>query len=280
MYQSWVERMRAAGTPQARSAVVADMCRIFGFSERKAYRLLKDEGWESGRAKRKDAGTTALDEAIILAIAEMEKHCLRKNGKATMPTNVARSILQSRGVDIPVGDRRIRELLSQRHLTIEDAKAPTPHQPMRTEHPNQAHFVDPSLCLLYFAPDGKQRIVGDDEFYKNKNFYEGGKMKCWRYVLTDHYSSTICVRYYASLGENAANLYDFLLYAWGLKQTPACVFHGLPELLICDPGSANIAKTVKNALTAFNVKMLPHMPGNPPGEGTGGSIEQSCRMPF
>jgi hypothetical protein len=109
-------------------------------------------------------------------------------------------------------------------------------------------------------------MIGDDELYKNKNFLEG-KLKCWRYVLTDHYSGSLCVRYYAAAGETAANMYDFLLYAWGRKKSNANVFHGVPELLIWDRGTANIAKATSNALKAFGVKTLPHLPGNPRAKG-------------
>jgi hypothetical protein len=137
---------------------------------------------------------------------------------------------------------------------------------MRTERPNQVHFADPSVCLLYFAPGGKQKIIGDDELYKNKNFLEG-KSKCWRYVLTDHYSGSLCVRYYKSMGETAVHMYDFLLYAWGQKKGNVNVFHGLPELLIWDCGTANIAKATSNALKALGVKTLPHLPGNPRAKG-------------
>jgi hypothetical protein len=137
---------------------------------------------------------------------------------------------------------------------------------MRSVYPNQVHFADPSVCLLYYAPGGKQKIISDAELYKNKNFLEG-KPKCWRYVLTDHYSSSICVRYYAAAGESAANMYDFLLYAWGLKENNVFVFHGLPELLIWDCGTANIAKATTNALKAFGVKTIPHLPGNPRAKG-------------
>ena len=139
---------------------------------------------------------------------------------------------------------------------------------MRTEYPNQVHFADPSVALMYFAPNGKQKFLRDDEVYKNKPFLEGREnLKCWRYVLTDHYSGTICVRYYAAAGENSANMYDFLLYAWGKKKDPLYNFHGLPELLIWDCGSANISKPVTNALKALRVETKPHLPGNPRAKG-------------
>ena len=266
MYQAWADRMAAAETAADRKAVVAEMCRMHAFSQAKAYKTLKENGWESGRTKRRDAGESSVDRELLVAVGEMVRQCVRKNGKATLPVNVARSILQSRGIAVPVGDSRLRELLRQNRLSVADMKAAPPHQPMRSEYPNQVHFADPSVCLLYYAPDGKQKFIGDDELYKNKNFLEG-KLKCWRYVLTDHYSGCICVRYYAAMGETAANMWDFLLYAWGQKQNGANVFHGIPELLIWDCGSANIAKATSNALKAFGVKTVPHLPGNPRAKG-------------
>jgi hypothetical protein len=263
--------MAAAGTAAEHKAVVDEMCKMFAFSTAKAYKVLKENGWDSGRAKRKDAGTSSVDAELLDAVGAMLKQSVRKNGKATLPVNVLRSILEARGINVPVGDSRLRELLRQNHLSVADTRVPAPHQTMRSEYPNQVHFADPSVCLIYFAPGGKQHtskmhIIGDDELYKNKNFLEG-KLKCWRYVLTDHYSSSLCVRYYAALGETAANMYDFLLYAWGRKKSNVNVFHGLPELLIWDCGTANIAKATSNALKAFGVKTLPHLPGNPRAKG-------------
>jgi hypothetical protein len=258
--------MAAAQTAAGRRAVVDEMRRMFAFSTAKAYKVLKENGWDSARAKRRDAGASSLDTELLTAIGDMVKQCVRKNGKATLPVNVARSILEARGLGIPVGDSRLRELLRENHLSVADSKVPAPHQTMRTEYPNQVHFADPSVCLIYFAPGGKQKIIGDDELYKNKNFLEG-KMKCWRYVLTDHYSGCLCVRYHAAMGETAANMYDFLLYAWGRKNSNVNVFHGIPELLIWDCGTANIARATANALKAFGVKTLPHLPGNPRAKG-------------
>jgi hypothetical protein len=126
----YVEQMAEARSAAARKAVVADMCQKFAFSAAKAYRVLKENGWESGRTKRKDAGTTSLNETLLLAVAQMVKLGIRKNGKTTLPVTVARSILQSRGLDIAVGDSRLRELLRIHHLSVEDSKIPTPHQPI------------------------------------------------------------------------------------------------------------------------------------------------------
>lgn len=268
MYEDFVLQMKSAKTAKERSAVIAEMCRMFAFSTPKAYEVLKQHGWESGRKKRKDAETSSLDEKTLNVLAALLQNSVRKNGKKTMSVENARSVLLQNGFDIPLSRSRLCELLNAKTLSTESTAKPSPHQRMRTEYPNQVHFADPSVALMYFAPNGKQKFLKDDEVYKNKPFLEGREnLKCWRYVLTDHYSGTICVRYYAAAGENSANMYDFLLYAWGKKKDPLYNFHGLPDLLIWDCGSANISKPVTNALKALRVETKPHLPGNPRAKG-------------
>lgn len=268
MYEDFVLQMQNAATASERTAVVEEMCCLFAFSKQKAYAALKAGGWHSGRKVRADAGSSAADEETIRLIAAILQNSVRKNGKKTMSIENARAVLLQNGYDVPISSRRIGEILRSRTLSTGSTSKPSPHQRMRTEYPNQVHFADPSVALLYFAPGGGQHILRDDEVYKNKPFLEGREqLKCWRYVLTDHYSSSICVRYYAAAGETAANMYNFLLYAWGKKSDPLYNFHGLPELLIWDCGSANISKPVTAALAALRVETKPHMPGNPRAKG-------------
>ncbi|WP_147615108.1 DDE-type integrase/transposase/recombinase [Treponema pectinovorum] len=268
MYEDFVLKMNAVRTAKGRSEVIAEMCRIFGFCKDSAYRALKECGWESNRKKRSDAGSSSISEKNLSAVAALLQNSLRKNGKKTMSIENARSIMMQNGFDIPIGNRQLAGLLKSRTLSTESTAKQSPYQRMRTEYPNQVHFADPSVALMYFAPNGGQKFLRDDEVYKNKPFLEGREsLKCWRYVLTDHFSGTICVKYYAAAGENSANMYDFLLYAWGKKSDPLYNFHGLPELLIWDCGSANISKPVTNALKALRVETKPHMPGNPRAKG-------------
>jgi transposase InsO family protein len=267
LFSPYAARMGRAATAAERKAIVAEMCRMFAFSTAKAYKVLTECGWESGRRKRKDAGTTSVDPEILLTIAAMSRHGFRKNGKETMPVNVAASVLAVNGKEPEVSVSRVRELLRKNELATKSLKVASPHSHLRSLHPNHVHFVDPSVSLLYFTPN-KQHLLRDDEVYKNKPFLEGKEnLKCWRYVLTDHFSSSICVRYYESAGEKPENLYDFLLYAWGQKQNPAYVFHGLPELLGWDRGSANTSRAVTNALKALRVETLAHAVGKPRAKG-------------
>lgn len=92
-----------------------------------------------------------------------------------------------------------------------------------------------------------------------------GELKCWRYVLVDHYSNTVIVRYYQSKGETQTNLYDFLLYCW--SQVAGRPFHGMPKLLVWDKGSANTASAIKNALKALQIEAYEHQAGNPRAKG-------------
>lgn len=250
-----------------KSALKRAFCETYGRSLNTLHRDLKSVGWTSGRKRRSDAGSTSQDEAALRDLAAAARVSVRKNGKATLRTPNARSMLSQNGREFSVSNARLNQLLKQRGMDLATQQQPSAHVTMRSLHPNHVHQVDPSLCLLYYAPNGEQHVLHDDEIYKNKPQWVDkiGNLKCWRYVLTDHYSSAITVRYFQSRGETQENLFDFLLYAWGRRE--GRVQHGVPRMLYTDPGSANTASAIKNALTAMDVIFEPHMPGNPRAKG-------------
>lgn len=242
-------------------------CDLHGWSLQKLHQELKRIGWRSGRKRREDAGSTCQDEAAITELGSALRQGVRKNGKATMEIPNARSILAANGRDFKVSNGRLGTLLRQRRLDARTQREPTAHTTLRSLHPNHVHQVDPSLCLLYYTPGGEQRLIRDDEAYKNKpEFIERiGELKCWRYVLVDHYSNVTLVRYYQAKGETQANLYDFLLWCWGrLEGRP---FHGVPMLLVWDKGSANTSSAIRIALKALNVETYEHQAGNARAKG-------------
>lgn len=250
-------------------------CDLYGWTLQKLHRELPKVGWSSGRARRCDAGTTSQDESAIHELAATLKLGVRKNGKVTMETPNARSMLAVNGREFQVSNSRLNTLLRQRNLDIQSQKQATPHLNLRSLHPNHVHLVDPSLCLLYYLPSGEQQLIRDDEAYKNKpEFIERvGELKVWRYVLVDHYSSAVIVRYVQSKGETQANLYDFLLYAW--QRIAGRPFHGVPKLLVWDKGSANTSAAIKIALAALQVDSYEHMAGNPRAKG---AVEQANNL--
>jgi len=242
-------------------------CDHYGWTLQRLHRELSKVGWQSGRKRRADAGTTSQDTASLTALGATLRLGVRKNGKATMETPNARALLAANGHRFDVSNSRINQLLRQRKLDLASQRQASPHVNLRSLHPNHVHMVDPSLCLLFYTPDGKQHMIRDDEAYKNKpEFLERvGELKCWRYVLVDHYSNTVIVRYYQSKGETQANLYDFLLYCW--QKLGDRLFHGVPLLLVWDKGSANTASAIKNALRALQVATYEHKAGNPRAKG-------------
>lgn len=274
--------MREAKTSKERKSIIEEYSKITGRSISFCYRELKKFGYDTGRKPRKDKGKSLVSEEIIKTAASLVKAGIRENGKKTMPVNVALDILKRNGIDVGVKANRLRELLRNYKIDGERLKKDYHNNRLRSEYPNQVHEVDPSVALIYFAPDSAKqtkrtkimKIIEDSEYYKNKDFfneYKNGKSvkrkKCLRYVLTDHYSGSVCLKYYAAFGETAEYLYDFLLYAWGKKEREDYAFHGVPEILIWDKGSANSSKSVANALKSLNVKTIAHAAGNSRAKG-------------
>ena len=183
----------------------------------------------------------------------------------------ARSLLASNGRNIPVSNGHLARLLRDRNMSAKHLKRATPHTRMQSMHPNHVHQVDPSYCVLYYLPgkkgQGVQRFASDDEFYKNKpqNIERITSFRVWRYVLTDHFSGAVLVRYYQSAGETQTNLYDFLLWCWAKQQNRP--MHGVPKLLVWDKGSANTSAAIKNALQALEVEDIPHKARNARAKG-------------
>lgn len=262
-----INEIRSAGYGR-KGELVEKYSKILGVSVKTLYRMLA-EASPTGRAKRCDAGESSLDESTLKLIAAMMLNSVRGNGKQTMDIPTARQILLAQGVEIPVSDSRIAVLLKEKGYDIQGMKAAEPCIRMRSLHPNHVHQVDPSLCLLYYSPDGKQHLIRDEEAYKNKPFMQGKeKLKLWRYVMVDHYSGTICHRYYQTEGENMLTLWEFLQYGWGIKENERAVFHGLPEILVCDKGSANTSGAIGNALRSLRVRLIPHTVGNARAKGS------------
>ncbi|PCJ88581.1 MAG: integrase [Thiotrichaceae bacterium] len=247
----------------------------FGWSKQKVYRQLSGIGWSSGRKARADKGTTSQCMDALTDLSAVQRLGVRKNGKITSQTPNARSLLASNGRDFAVSNARLNVLLKERGMDVNAQKQQSACQPLRTLHPNHVHLVDPSLCLLYYDPQGNQHVIRDDEAYKNKpDFIEKiKKFKVWRYVLVDHFSSVVAVKYYRSHGETQANMYDFLLWCW--QHTDSSPFHGVPFTLYWDKGSANTASAIKTALHALGVNAIEHEAGNPRAKG---AVEQANNL--
>lgn len=242
-----------------------------GCSPHKVYECLKKIGWSSGRKRRSDAGKTSVSQQVLKDLASTVAMSTRANGKILMDVPNARSMLAANGREINVSNGHLNRLLRKRAMTGRQLQRATPHTQMRSLHPNHVHQVDPSYCVLYYLPGKKgqsvQRFASDDEFYKNKpqNIERNAALRVWRYVLTDHFSGSILVRYYQSAGETQGNLWDFMLWCWAKMESRP--MHGVPKLLIWDKGSANTSSAIKNALAALDIDDIPHKAHNARAKG-------------
>ncbi|GJM12769.1 MAG: integrase [Pseudohongiella sp.] len=254
-----------------KSAEVEAVAEQLGWSKNRVYSNLKSLGWTSGRKLRCDAGRTSQDEDVLTELAATFSASTRANGKVIMDVPNARSMLSQNGRQFKVSNNTLGRLLSKRAMNSKALKRDTAHTDMKSLHPNHVHQVDPSYCILYYLPNNSgqaiQRWASEDEFYKNKpqNIEKQAAFRVWRYVLTDHYSSSIVVRYFQSAGETQKNLYEFLLYAW--QQLEGRPFHGVPSMLVWDKGSANTSGAIKNALKALEVSTYDHKAKNARAKG-------------
>ena len=261
--------------PERRSELVKEYARQIGAPVQRVYRHLRAAGYGAGRRRRSDAGSSRVRESELDLLAALQVQAIRKTGQPTLHLPVARQILRQSGFDLGgLSDAQLARLLRRRGIDLgTQRRGRQSHGEVRSV-PNELHLVDPSRALIWYLPvSGRpQRELGDGGYepYKNKPLDAAAKRKLavWRYVLTDHASGCIRVRYYQIAGENPTTLWDFLCHCWS-----AGAWHGVPEWLWWDKGSEHTA--IRAALAALGVRAAAHVPGNSRMKG---SVEKAQRI--
>jgi transposase InsO family protein len=270
---------RLAEAPHGkRGELVDEVAGLLCCSRQQVYRKMADQlGWSGGRKRRKDAGKIMTDEELAVKAAHLRHVATRAHGKRTLPLSDIREMLAESGegwtnpetgeVIMPSVTTLSRAMRAYGcHPDMLDAK---PHTHMKSLHPNWCWQVDPSLCVLFYLPKTGMQCMEKEKFYKNKisNFAKIENERVWRYVITDHYSGTIYVRYVQAPGESAQGLVDVFVDAIserGLNDP----MHGVPHMLYMDKGSANTAHLFINLLNRLGVKWDVHKAGNPRAKGS------------
>jgi len=263
-----------------KSAVIANQAEKIGVAASTLYRRLKKEGLiQTCRRTRcdkdtiKKEGVTTDHFMLVIAYANTSR---RNTGTIEMPIEKAIMDLEANG-KIPAGlltadmvNRHLRRMEASKR----DLLAATPHQEMASLHPNHVHEMDPSVCLQWYFDDKNGGTTERDMVavvYKNKPdelAKAAGKKtkKILRYVLEDHFTGTLFVKYYYTYGESSANAVDFLINAW-MPKTDGNPFHGAPNILLWDQGSANKGHSARNFCDALGVEIITHVPHNPRAKG-------------
>lgn len=246
--------------------LVEDAAEFLGWSAQTVYRQLQRAvGWSSGRKCRSDKGTTSVPQTALMDMAAAQRELVRDNGKQALFTTTARGILESSGRAFGVSNSQINRLMRTRKLNVAAQKVAAPVQRMRALYPNHVHEVDPSLCLIYYMR-GRQHIIRDREYYKNKlDKIAKLQLRVYRYVLYDRASGVIIPWYVEAAGETQHDLFNFLMYAWGRQEGK--LFHGVPEVMLWDKGSAMQSGAIKNLLRHLGVQAIDHEAGNARAKG-------------
>ncbi len=215
-------------------------------------------------------------------MALQESH--RRNGKRLVSVDLAVTVLRANGliraeaIDPasglikPLSTATINRALRAYGLHPDILNRPAPAVPLSSKHPNHVWQIDASLCVLYYlkkSPNPKRnglQVMEHKDFYKNKpgNVAKIENDRVWRYAISDHTSGHIYVEYVFG-GESGENLCTTFINAMLPRDREPV--HGIPFMVMLDPGSANTGAVFKNLCKALRVRVQINEVGNPRAKG-------------
>lgn len=277
--QAVARAAEAAGHGQ-KIAVYQRAADELGMSSSTLQRKLKEVTMAKQRKKRTDSGSTSLaqDEARVLGAYLLETQ--RNNGKRLASIEDAVEVLrcgghikaerlcEKTGELIPMSVSAITRALRKYGLHPEQQNRASPKVTLASAHPNHVWQIDPSLCVLYYLRNHKGlQVMEEKEFYKNKpaNIAKIENERVWRYVITDHASGWVFV-FYVLGAESGKNLVESFIFATQKRHAHDPV-HGVPLIVMVDPGSANTGAVAQNLWRALGVHVQVNLPGQPWGKG-------------
>ena len=292
MVEELVDVARAAhAAPHGGKAAVYDAAAArLGVSRATLLRHLRSVAVRPQRKRRADAGQFALPrpEAEVLS-AYLQQH-FRGNGKRSINMDNALEDLRANGlvsatrIDPDTGEvlalsaSAVARALRGYGLHPEQLRRLPAAQQQSTPHPNHTWQMDASVCTLFYLDDDGTRDMPAHVFYKNKaeNFERVARQRVTRFVITDHTSGAVKVRY-ALGGESEANFTEFFL--WAIGQHGRHPMHGVPFQLMVDPGSG-MAGAFKNLVRRLRIKLIVNAPGNPRAKGQVENAQNLVEMGF
>ncbi|MDR1850132.1 MAG: transposase family protein [Zoogloeaceae bacterium] len=238
--------------------------------------LKRDLGEIAGRRNkvRADKGKCDIwpEELALISSAMMGTY--RANDKRLMSLKAAVEMLRSeKKILAGITDRKTGEILPASESTIHRAlkraclhpgqlRKPAPVVELASLYPNHVWELDASISTLFYAPDsGDLKDMPPEEFYKNKpdNFTRIRKQRLTRYAVTDHFSGEIFVWYVVG-GESIENLAEAMIRCMVWRSDRG--MHGVPLILLCDPGSAAKSGAFGNLCRRLSIRVISHKAGN------------------
>ena len=284
-------RLEAASQGECK-AIVQDAASFMGSTPATVYRNLRKVGWVSNRKVRSDCGKIAVDEALARQVAGIVKACTRANGKRTLPITTTVAILQENGkgvTNMETGEVvmphpcTLSRAMKQYGCHPDQVKRGRAAQSLRTLHPNHWWEMDASVCLLFYLPKGKIQVMREDKYYKNKpaHLAKVERLRIIRWVITDHYTGTLFVRY-AEGTEDQKSALTVLMEALcdRTAENPMDIFRGAPYGLYTDKGAPFVGNMTQKFLQHLRIRPETHKAGNPRATGQAENAQNLVETQF
>ncbi|CAB5521150.1 Integrase core domain [Pseudomonas putida] len=265
-----------------------ELCRTaaveLGMSLPTIYRKLREVTVNPPRKRRTDAGQTLLSEQEAYLISALLLESIRANNKqlSTVERAVERlrsngKILAGRvnektGEFVPLSISSITRALRTYRLHPDQLLQPDPAVSLASRHPNHVWQIDASISTQFYLDDDGAKTMNQAEFYDGKptNLKKIERKRLWRYVITDHTSGTIYVQYVLG-AESAENLCNVLICCMQ-KRGENDPFHGVPFIIMTDPGAAMTSAIFRNLCKALSIELIINKVGNARAKG---QVEQA-----
>ena len=265
-----------------------ELCRTaaveLGMSLPTIYRKLREVTVNPPRKRRTDAGQTTLSEQEAYLISALLLESIRANNKQLSTVERAVERLRSNGkilagrVDektgefVPLSISSIARALRTYRLHPDQLLQPEPAVSLASRHPNHVWQIDASISTQFYLDDDGAKTMNQAEFYDGKptNLKKIERKRLWRYVITDHTSGTIYVQYVLG-AESAENLCNVLICCMQ-KRGENDPFHGVPFIIMTDPGAAMTSAIFRNLCKALSIELIINKVGNARAKG---QVEQA-----
>ena len=278
--QSVARTAEAAGHGQ-KNAIYLQAAEHMGMSLATLHRKLKEVVIVKTRKRRSDGGNTCFEFEQAKLLSAYLQESQRANGKRLAGIESALEVLRANylgfacrvdeltGELLPLSISAVSRALTQYRLHPDQLALPTPKTQLASLHPNHVWQLDASLCVVYYlAKKSGLHIMEEKEFNRNKpkNLDRIEQERVWRYVITDHATGWIFVHYVPG-AESGKNVAESFIAATQKRHAEDPV-HGIPQIVMVDPGSANIGAIFKTMCAALTINLVVNQPGQPWAKGS------------
>lgn len=276
---------RASSAPRGqRTAIYEAGAAQLGISLQTFYRKLKAITVSEPRKRRSDKGNTVVPIKELRLISALLIESIRANNKQLSSVKLAVERLRANGkilggrVDestgefTPFHDSTINRALYRHNLHPDQLLSPEPAITLASRHPNHVWQIDASLSTQFYMDDDGAKPMNPAEYYDGKpeNMKRIERKRLWRYAITDHTSAVIYVQYVLG-AESAENLCNVLIDAMH-KRGDSDPFHGVPFIIMTDPGAAMKSAMFRNLCRALSINLIINKVGNARAKG---QVEQA-----